>query len=79
MAGTTGHMDESPFASAFEPVPYRKPAQLRGRGQIDPQCVLPRIEPGDVRRIDWIRNENPRVVDQPIDPAIGAVERFLPD
>ena len=62
----TGDMDQPPTATARLPVPHRKARKLRGGGEVDPQGILPRIEPFDVGTIEPVGLEPSGIVDHRI-------------
>src|SRR5690606_32170994 len=78
MSGAAGDVDQAARGFAIEPVTDREPAELGRGGEIDPQRILPAVEPADVRRVERIGNKDAGSVDQRVDLAVRAFERFLP-
>src|SRR5690606_2703676 len=78
VAGAAGDVDQAAFPVVLQPMAHRETADLGRCGEIDPQRVLPAVEPSNVGRGERICGKDAGVVDDGIDPSASAVERFLP-
>ncbi len=60
------------------PVLHRKAGQLRGRGQVDAQRILPPVKPFDIGTVQRVGGKQPGVVYQHVNRAAAAFQRLFP-